>query len=175
MKNLNKKETNLKYFAALALTILASGCATDISSKSYSDDDVGEVAQTISGIVLKIRTVKVAPDKLDKSHVGMIAGGLGGGLMGSQIASGLGGALATVGLAGAGALGGAMAEKSLRTQSGFEITVRLASGELRTVVQGNDVNFKKGERVYFVIYAKGRSKVVKENEESSDQTASIQS
>ena len=168
MKNLNKNGTILKCLAGFALAILASGCATDISSKSYSEDNVGEVSQTYSGVVVKVRSVKVAPDQLSKNHMGMIAGGVAGGLIGSQIASGLGGTIAILGLAGAGALGGAAAEKSLRTQQGFEITVHLTTGEFRTVVQGNDVSFKKGERIYLMIYAGGRSKVMKESDDSAD-------
>jgi len=171
MKYLRKKERVLCCLLALSMTTFATGCATDISSKSYSDEDVGEAAQTYSGTVVKVRSVKVAPDQLGKSHVGMLAGGMGGGLIGSQIASGLGGAIATLGLAGAGALGGAMAEKSLKTQQGLEITVRLNSGELRTVVQGNDVSFKQGERIYLMIYSRGRCKVVKESEPTQDKEA----
>ena len=84
-------------------------------------------------------------------------------MIGSEVGgSGLGGGLVTLGMAGAGALGGAAAEKALKTQEGFEITVRLQSGALKTIVQGNDVSFSKGERVFLMIYDRGRSKVVKE-------------
>lgn len=165
----------LKVLAAFTIATLASGCATDISSKSFSDDDVGEASQTYAGVVIKVRSVKVGPDSLGKSHTGMIAGGIGGGLIGSQLGSGFGGALATVGLAGAGALGGAMAEKSLRTQQGLEITVKLSNGELRSVVQGGDVSFKKGENILLMIYLRGRSKVVKVSDETSEKTAQVQS
>ena len=168
MNYLQKKGVVVLGIAAFAIAVLMSGCATDISSKSYSEDSVGEVSNTYSGVVVKVRTVKVGPDQLSKNHTGAIAGGVGGGLIGSQL---LGGPVATIGLAGAGAVGGAFAEKSLRTQQGLEITVRLASGELRTVVQGNDVAFKKGEHILLLIYAQGRSKVVKEDEESQDQAA----
>jgi outer membrane lipoprotein SlyB len=157
----------LQSFAILSILGL-SACATDISSKSYSDNTVGEVAETEAAVVLKVRTVKVAPDKLSDSHTGMIAGGIGGGLIGSQLSSGLMGSIATVGLAGAGATGGAMAEKSLKTQQGLEITIRLESGRLRTLVQGNDVSFKKGEHVLLLVYVHGRSKVVKEDDESPE-------
>ena len=150
----------------MLILLLFSGCATDISSNSYSDDSVGEVAQTEAAVVVKVRTVKVGPDQLGKSHTGAVAGGVGGAIIGSQIGSGFGGALATVGLAGGGALVGAAAEKKLKTHKGLEITVKLNSGGLRTVVQGSDVSFVKGDRILLMTYAHGRSKIVKE----SDQT-----
>jgi outer membrane lipoprotein SlyB len=171
MRSLLKSEMNLRCLAAIAFVALASGCATDISSKSYSDEDVGEAAETYAGVVVKVRTVKVAPDQMGKNHTGMIAGGLAGGLIGSQVASGLGGALITVGLAGAGALGGAALEQKLKTQNGLEITVRLKSGEMRTIVQGTDVAFKSGEHILLMAYARGRSKVVKEGDEPAEKSA----
>ncbi len=163
----NVKHNGIRSGAALLLVLMTlSGCATDISSNSYSDESVGEVAETESAVVVKIRPVKVGPDQLGKSNTGTIAGGIGGALIGSQLGSGFGGALATVGLAGAGAVGGAAAEKKLKTQAGLEITVKLQSGRLRTLVQGSDVSFVKGERVLLMNYVRGRSKVVKESDQS---------
>jgi outer membrane lipoprotein SlyB len=155
----------LKVLVCLSIVVV-SGCATDISSNSYSDDSVGEVASTEAAVVLNVRTVKVGPDQLGKSHVGIIAGGVGGALLGSQVSSGIAGGVATLGLAGAGAVGGAMAERSLKTQSGLEITVKLDNGKLRTLVQGSDVSFKNGEHVLLLVYAEGRSKVVKLNDDA---------
>ena len=162
------KTKNQMFKSLICLSLFAmTGCATDIGSQSYADASVGSVADTQEGVVLKVRTVKVAPDKLSENHAGMIGGGLAGGLIGSQISSGLPGAIATVGLAGAGAVGGAAAEQALNTQKGLEITVRLHDGTLKTLVQGNDVLFKKGEHVLLVVYSRGRSKVVKEDDETS--------
>lgn len=128
---MNTKRDGFREGAAFMLIlVLFSGCATDISSNSYSDDSVGDVAQTEAAVVVKVRTVKVGPDQLGKSHTGAVAGGIGGALI------------------------GAAAEKKLK------------SGALRTVVQGGDVSFVKGERILLMTYAYGRSKVVKDNDQT---------
>ena len=164
MKCVILKKMFVMSFIVTAMGVVGSGCATDISSNSYSDQNVGEVADTYGGVVVKVRSVKVGPDQLSKHHTGALTGGVAGGLIGSKVSGGgIGGTFATMGIAGAGAVGGAMTEKSLRTQQGFEITVRLKSGEFRTVVQGDDVEFKKGEKILLMIYIGGRSKVVKED------------
>jgi outer membrane lipoprotein SlyB len=162
MKKSNLKTRLLNSAALLSVLVLFSACATDIGSKSYSDEDVGAVANTQEGVVLKVRTVKVGPDQLGKSKAGAAIGGVGGALIGAETGSGL----ATIGLGAAGAVGGAFVEKGLKTQQGLEITVRLTTGSLRTVVQGNDVSFVKGEKVLLLVYDRGRSKVVKEDDQS---------
>jgi outer membrane lipoprotein SlyB len=162
MKVITQNSALIRSIGLVSLLVLFSGCATDIGSKSYSDEDVGAVADTASGTVIKVRNVKVAPDQLGKSHTGTWAGGLAGALIGSET----GNVFATVGLGAAGAVGGAAAEKALKTQQGLEITVKLATGSLRTIVQGNDVVFAKGEKVLLLVYSRGRSKVVKEDDAS---------
>lgn len=148
---------------ALVASLFVSGCATDISSNSYSEDHVGEAARSYQAVVVKVRQVKVGPDQLGKNKTGAVIGGIGGAVIGNQFGSGVGKGIMTVGGAAAGAVGGAYAEKALRTQTALEITVQLRNGELRTIVQGNDVQFSQGERVYIMIYQRGRSKVVKLN------------
>ena len=150
---------------ALALSIIAgtqlTACATDISSNSYAENHVGEAARSFRGIVVKVREVKVAPSK--PQYGGALAGAGAGGLVGNQFGAGAGKDIMTAGGAVAGAVGGYYAEKHLRTQMGLEITVQMPNGELRTLVQGNDVAFRKGDRVMIMIYNRGRSKIVKDD------------
>lgn len=164
-KSLWKGHLNINkiYFVLplLLLNLTTTGCATDISGNSYSDTHVGEASRSFRGVVVNIRAVKVSPDQLEKSQTGTMLGTVGGAAVGSQFGSGTGKLLMTAGGAVAGAIGGAYAEKALKTQTGLEITVEVKGGELYTVVQGNDVAFKKGEKVLLVKYEKGRSKVVK--------------
>jgi outer membrane lipoprotein SlyB len=153
-----------KLFLILTLvssSFLFSGCATEIGSNSYDDEDVGAIANSYKAVVIKVRNVNVGPDKLEKSGAGTLAGGVAGAAIGSEFGSGIGNVLMTTGGALAGAVGGAYAEKSLKKQVGLEITVQLTNGELKTVVQGNDTSFSKGESVMLLAYAQGRSKVVK--------------
>ncbi len=154
-----------KSLGIVSLTLAAvffSGCATDISSQSYSDSHVGETARSYRARVVKVRKVKVGPDELGKNKNGALAGGIGGAMIGSTMGSGTGKGLMTLAGAAAGAVGGAYAERALKTQVGLEITVELRNGALRTVVQGADVPFYRGEKVILMSYSKGRSKIVKE-------------
>lgn len=160
MKNLNQILVAVSLTAA-ALTF--TGCATDISSQSYSDSHVGETARSYRATVIKVRKVKVGPDELGKNQNGALAGGLGGAMLGSTMGGGNGKALMTIAGGVAGAVGGAYAEKALKTQVGLEITVELRNGKLLTIVQGSDIAFFKGERVILMSYGKGRSKIVKED------------
>lgn len=161
MKLLTKQKQTLAYISALGAFALLSGCATDIGGGQYSENSVGEVSQTYRATVLKIRQVKVSPDSLGKSWVGTAFGGVTGAAVANTVdASPIG----SVGLIGAGALGGAMIEKKLKTQDALEITLTLKDGDLRTVVQGNDIQFKKDEKVFLMTYYGGRSKVVKESD-----------
>ncbi len=151
------------YWIASLLTVclFASGCATDISSNSYSDAHVGEAARSYRGVVVKVRTVKVGPDQLEKSKAGTMVGGASGAAIGSQFGSGTGKLIMTGVGAVAGAIGGAYAEKSMKSQNALEITIELKNGDMRTVVQGADVNFSTGEAIMLMTYKKGRSKIVK--------------
>ncbi len=162
-----KKPNNVLSAIALTVTALvASGCATDISSQSYSNQHVGEMARSYRARVVKVRQVKVSPDELGKNKNGALAGGIGGAMLGSTMGGGNGKTLMAIAGGVAGAIGGAYAEKALKTQTGLEITVELRNGQLRTIVQGADVPFYKGEKVILMSYSKGRSKIVKENEDA---------
>ncbi len=155
-----------KQILAVSVTLAAlftTGCATDISSQSYSDKHVGETARSYRATVIKVRQVKVGPDELGKNKNGALAGGIGGAMLGSTMGGGNGKALMTIAGGVAGAIGGAYAEKALKSQVGLEITVELRNGALRTIVQGADVPFARGERVFLMSYGKGRSKIVKED------------
>ena len=146
----------------LLSTVLFTGCATDMGSRSYSDDHVGEAARTYRGVIVNIREVKVGPDQLGKNRSGAVAGGLAGGLIGSRFGGGSGKTLLTLGGAVAGAVGGAFAEKALKTQKAYELVIELKNGALMTVVQGTDVQFQAGQRVLLMVSVRGRSKVVPE-------------
>ncbi len=159
----SKNFTQILLIPILAISLIISACATDINSNSYSDTHVGEAAKSYRGKIVKVRQVKVGPDQLEKSKTGTLAGGVGGAMLGSQFGSGSGKLLMTAGGAIAGAVGGAYAEKALKTQDALELTVELKNGELRTIVQGKNETFRKGEKVLLMIYENGRSKISKDN------------
>lgn len=152
-----------KSFLHLVLIVTTAhfmtACATDISSKSYSDTHVGETAHSYRATVVKIRKIQVGPDELGKSKTGALIGGAGGAIIGSSSKSIVGTGIGAI----AGAVGGAYAEKALKTQTGFEITVELKNGALLTLVQGADVGFSRGEKVLIIKYKNGRSKIIKDD------------
>lgn len=157
---MRKPSLVLGFVSVITSALLLSACATDISSKSYSDQHVGEAAHSYRATVVKVRKVKVAPDELGKNKTGILLGAVGGGVLGSTMGAGTGKLLMTAGGAAVGAVGGAYAERSLKTQTGLEITVELKNGEMLTVVQGADVGFNPGDKVIIMVYKKGRSKIV---------------
>lgn len=96
------------------------------------------------GVIESIREVK---QQGEGSGVGAVAGAVAGGVLGNQVGGGRGRDLATV----AGALGGAVAghqvEKRVRTNSIYQITVRMDDGNTRTFNEAAPPNWRTGERV----------------------------
>jgi len=130
----------------ISSALLISGCAS-LDTNSYEYAQGREVAQTIFGTVLEARTVKISGQ----------AGGLGAGI-GSIIggaAAGAGSGEWGYGILGGviGALAGAGVEKMATGDSqGVEVTVRLDTGQVITVVQGGNEQFNKGERVKVITH-----------------------
>lgn len=137
------------------------GCGRDISSSSYDAKTVGEAAQTYECTVISIRKVLVNEgDYLEDNKTGVLAGAVAGGALGNMIGGGRTRIATTALGALAGAAGGAMLEKQIKSQEGLEYVVRLRSGELRTVVQGLDSPLYKGQRALLMVYKGGRARVV---------------
>lgn len=85
--------------------------------------------------------------------LGAAAGALAGGLIGNQagkndsVSSTVGGTAAAIIGAAGGALTGHYAEKAMRGNKEWAITVRMNSGETRTVNMKSDPNVQTGDRV----------------------------
>ena len=131
--------------AILALTGILAGCATPPESGIvYNSYQTMNEQVVRMGTVESVRNVTIASPE---SGVGTMSGAALGGLAGSEAGGGKG-AIAT-GLIGAvaGGLIGQHVERSAGNRAGFEITVKLDSGELRAVTQPADEMFRPGERV----------------------------
>lgn len=147
--------------ASLALVMLLTNCAKNISSNEYSEAEVGAIKQTYRGVVLNARNVKVqGADRLQDNGMGVVGGGVAGGVLGSMVGKGRGSTLGMLAGAAAGALGGAMAEKKLKEQDGVEYTVELKSGRVMTIVQGPEPRLHPGQHVLVMVGSRGRSRVV---------------
>jgi outer membrane lipoprotein SlyB len=132
-------------FAALLTAGLLAGCATPPPSGSvyrYGQTQNEQVVRM--GTVESVRNVTIVNPE---SGVGTMGGAALGGIAGSQIGHGSGSAAAGVAGAIAGGLLGNRVEANANQRPGFEITVRLDSGELRAITQAADEMFRPGERV----------------------------
>lgn len=134
----------LPLVSILAAGVLA-GCATPPPSGSVYRSYQTQNEQVVrTGVVESVRNVTIVNPE---SGVGTVGGAALGGLAGSQIGSGSGSAAASIAGAIAGGLLGNRVEANANHRPGFEITVRLDSGELRAVTQAADEMFRPGERV----------------------------
>jgi outer membrane lipoprotein SlyB len=94
-----------------------------------------------------VEAVNVIEVKGEGNYLGMIAGGLAGALLGSQVGGGSGRTIATVAGAAGGAYAGNEVEKRMKTTKHHEVIVRLESGGTQAVSYEAEPAFKVGERV----------------------------
>lgn len=154
--------TSLYTITTLSLTsLLATGCAREISSNVYSERHVGEASKTFFGTVVNVRKVVVqGQEKLDQNSTGIAMGAIAGGVAGTQLGGGRGRIATTAGGALLGAIAGSMIQKELESQEALEYTVELHNGELRTIVQGMDNPLAPGQPALIMVSRDGRSRVV---------------
>ena len=96
------------------------------------------------GVVEAINLVEV---KGTGSYLGMIAGGVAGALLGSQIGQGRGTTVAEVAGAAGGAYAGHEVEKRMKATKHYEVVVRLENGGSQTVSYAAQPGFAVGTRV----------------------------
>lgn len=98
----------------------------------------------------RVESVRSVQGAAKPSGVGVVAGAVLGGVLGNQVGNGDGRKLATV----AGAVGGGFAgneiEKRTRTETNFEVRVRMEDGNIRTFPYDNQPNWSAGDRVRVV-------------------------
>ena len=136
--------------AAAAALLLAPGCASDLSGSTYSRDGARAQQAVYHGTLTRVEQVKIEGTD---GTLGGIGGAVAGAAIGSTMGGGrghtVGGALGGI----AGALAGAAIEKGATgTNNGLELTVKLADGSERIVVQtaGKD-SFYVGQPVRLIV------------------------
>jgi outer membrane lipoprotein SlyB len=143
------------------MLLMISGCARNISSSAYDARTVGRASDAYECVVVSVRQVLLENgDSLGDNATGALMGAVAGGAIGQAMGGGRGRTITTVGGALLGGAGGAMAEKSLKSQDGLEYVVRLSSGQLKTIVQGLDSPLRPGQSALLMIDHQGRSRVV---------------
>lgn len=96
------------------------------------------------GTVVSVNEIETAGKG---SGAGVVAGGLIGGLLGHQVGNGTGKDLATLAGVVGGAIAGNKIESNAKKTKSYDITVKLESGEQRTVHQASAPNVAPGDKV----------------------------
>lgn len=138
-----------------------TACAGNIGANRYETRAAGKVNSVQEGVIINVRTVKVATSD---GTVGSLAGGIAGGAAGSMI--GGNSAVHIIGAVGGAVLGGFLggkAQEGLSGQTGYEYIVKLDSGKTITLTQGTDEKLEKGQRVYVLDAEHGdRARIIPE-------------
>lgn len=132
--------------AGLVAMMGLTGCASNLGGDVYSRSEARQVQQVMYGTILELRVVRIEGTK---TPIGAIAGAGIGGVAGNAVGGGSGRIITTIiGAVGGGLLGG-YGEELLTRSNGVEITVRLDSGSIRSIVQEIQQNevFRVGDRV----------------------------
>lgn len=139
------------------LTVLLGGCASSMTSDTYSRSSAMQMQNVQYGTVESLHGVRIEGTQ---SPIGAIGGAIVGGLLGSTVGGGRGKDLATVGGAIAGGVAGSAIEEGATQQNGVEITVRLDNGRIVSIVQAVDnQRFAPGQRVQVITAPNGVSRV----------------
>lgn len=128
----------------LSLAVVIGGCASSNAGDTYSRDEARRMQTVLTGTVESTRMVKIEGTK---SGVGTGAGAVVGGIAGSSTGQGKGSSIGAVLGAVAGGMIGAAAEEGVTREDALEITIRLDSGRVISVVQTGKENFAAGDRV----------------------------
>ncbi|HCN62568.1 MAG TPA: glycine zipper 2TM domain-containing protein [Pseudomonas sp.] len=140
------RKTALLVAAFSTMTVLLSGCASNLTGDTYSRDEARRVQTVRTGTIVALRPVQIEGTK---TPIGAATGAVIGGVGGSAIGGGRGSIVTAVIGAVAGGLLGSAAESGLTKTQGVEITVREDDGSTRAYVQQVEPNqvFRTGERV----------------------------
>jgi outer membrane lipoprotein SlyB len=125
-----------------AVLLILAGCATPRPSPVSSTDGSTLVE---NGQVTNVRDVTTAGGQAQ--GIGSLVGGVLGGIAGSTIGSGYGRSAAVIGGGLAGGVAGHEIQKTGATRKVTEVSVRLASGEVRTYKVEPDESFRIGDTV----------------------------
>jgi len=102
---------------------------------------------TSCGVVTGVNAVK---QQGEGSGLGAVAGGVVGGLLGNQVGGGSGKKIATVAGAAGGAFAGHQVEKTMKSSTRYDVTVRMEDGTVRTFPYDTQPAFQTGSKVRVV-------------------------
>lgn len=130
-----KRDAKSEYDKALAEAKARAGAAAPAKSEALCAD------------CGRVTAVATREKEGEPSAAGLIAGGIGGALLGRQIGGGSGRDLATIGGAAAGAYAGREIEKKVRTHTVWVVTVNFAGNQTAHYEFAQDPGYKAGDIV----------------------------
>lgn len=158
MKKILSASVNAAVISAiLVVGLTVNGCAPRIGANNVSIQGVGEMSQTLRGVIIAARPVTISASRQDMDNqpgAGAAIGALGGGVLGSQIGQGRGSVVAALAGAAAGGVAGHYLGQKLTDQEGMEYQIQLERGGIVTVRQGADPVMRVGQRVMVINSAK---------------------
>jgi outer membrane lipoprotein SlyB len=133
--------------------ISMNGCAPRIGANNVSIQGVGEMSETLRGVIIAARPVTISASRQDMDNqpgAGAALGAIGGGVLGSQVGQGRGSVVAALAGAAAGGVAGHYLGQKLTDQEGMEYQVQLDRGGIVTIRQGADPIMRAGQRVMVI-------------------------
>lgn len=135
----------IKAVILLPLLVGLAGCASSLDGDTYTRGQTRQAQNVQMATVESVREVAIEGTR---SGIGAGAGTIIGGVAGANSNHGRVGStvLSVIGAVAGGVLG-ASAEEGVTRQTGLEITIKYDDGRMVAVVQGNNEDFKAGDRV----------------------------
>ncbi|AWH87625.1 outer membrane lipoprotein [Limnobaculum parvum] len=141
------KSVFIKTLGVACIVLSMAGCASNISSTSYNDKQVGQASRTYAGVIVSSRVVDVEGN----SSVGGLVGSAAGGVAGSAIGGGFrSNALGAIGGALLGGLLGSAVESGASKQQAIEYVIQTEGNGMITVAQGMDQPLSNGQKVLVI-------------------------
>jgi outer membrane lipoprotein SlyB len=143
-----------RFFAAALLFAALAACRPSYSPDTYASNAVQQANKVEQGVVVGVRNVGVSA----AGTVGTVTGAAGGGIAGSQVASGPVSALTALGGALVGGIAGSAVEHTTSDTAAFEYIVRKVNGDLVSVTQKDKTPLALGQKV--LVIAGNQARVV---------------
>lgn len=148
---------HINFLLMLGLSVVVAGCASSKAGDVYTRDEARQVQSVQFGVVEGARPVLIEGTK---SEIGTGAGAVVGGIAGSSAGQGKGSVVGAVVGAVVGGVAGAAMEEGMTREKAMELTIKLDSGRMISVVQSGKDDFKPGDRVR-VLQGGGETRVAR--------------
>ena len=147
-----------------ALACGLAACAPANTGSTYQQGQIQRLGQVSGGQVIGMEPVQIAGSN---SGIGTVGGGIAGGAAGSTVGHGRGNILGGVVGAIGGVLAGAAIEQGVTSGNATRFFIRRDDGQVVSVVQTNEPQFRTGERV-LIIDEGGTARITREGGRTPD-------